>query len=150
MHDSSVHSVQLPGFRQRNSQRTYFLHRLGTALCLVPSSEPHLRKPRNLSQWRRWRTTEYSVRDRMRVRVSGLRTVTSTESLLSSPVAAVTIANEQPNLYRHGRWSAKPFDFRQPRIPSTPSPTNTTRGTAASCAAWVHFPSPTRTNGAQK
>lgn len=34
-------------------KRTQFLHRLGTALFLVPSSEPNLRKPRNLSQRRR-------------------------------------------------------------------------------------------------
>ena len=34
-------------------KRTQFLHRLRTALFLVPSSEPNLRKPRNLSQRRR-------------------------------------------------------------------------------------------------
>jgi hypothetical protein len=98
------------------AKRTHFLHRLGTALCLVPSSEPHLRKPRNLSHRRRWRTTEHSVRHRMHVRVSGLRAVTSTESQLSRRVAAVTFATSSLHLCRHRRWSAKPFDFRQPRI----------------------------------
>ena len=47
-------------------ERTRFLNRLATALFLVSSSEPNLRKPRNLSQCEdAWRTLERSVPSRM-------------------------------------------------------------------------------------
>jgi hypothetical protein len=77
---------------RETTKRTHFLYRLGERHCAwsVRLSDIY-EKPRSFSQWRRWRTTEYSVRDRMRARVSSLRTITSTESRLSAewPVASI-------------------------------------------------------------
>jgi hypothetical protein len=52
--ESSIVSPLPPPVSDRETgKRTQFLHRLGTALFLVPSSDPNLQKARNLSQRRR-------------------------------------------------------------------------------------------------
>src|SRR6266566_3544712 len=52
--DGQSTPVQLAVSDRETGKRTHSLHRLRTAWFLVPSSEPNLRKPRNLSQRRRW------------------------------------------------------------------------------------------------
>jgi hypothetical protein len=52
--DGQSTPVQLAVSDRETGKRTHSLHRLRTTWFLVHSSEPNLRKPRNLSQRRRW------------------------------------------------------------------------------------------------
>jgi hypothetical protein len=69
---SPVHSVQLAVFDKETGKRTHCLYRLGTASFLVTSSQPKLRKPRNLSQRRRWVAHIRPFGSRPKGRCSGL------------------------------------------------------------------------------